>query len=183
MSTELNSDSYNLTLEKFLAATLCAVSLWFSFGEVAQGYGFLHEIFGPLKLAVFVACVFLAFRILIKGMLGAAAVLLILGVIYNPFFRISLGFWVDFASSLSFAWVLWQILKISKVMTPEKIESLRLAEARSNLAEARSEAIAEAVERGDISEEQLHAVQQMISARRSETGIKTNSEQGTTPDP
>lgn len=149
---ELTPQSYRLRFEKLTAVVLGAMSLWFGIGDVAGGYGFLGDIFGALKLGLCIMSGVISVRMFSKGILGPAILSALVVVVYNPFVSLDLDFdsWraVNIATALGFTWVLWQLHRVSKVMTPEKVR-------RMQLAEARAEAIDDAIAKGDLDEKKL----------------------------
>jgi len=158
MPEELHADSYKFTVEKLIALVLVAVCLWFCFGGVARGYGLFGDFFGALKLGVCVLSFFLCIRVFPKGVQGPAALCALIGIIYNPFFKLDLDYdsWraVNFVTAIAYTWVFWRFHIVSKLMTPELIEKVRKDEARARLAEARAEALNEAISQGKFDEEQ-----------------------------
>ena len=149
---ELTPESYRLRFEKLTTVLLGGMSLWFGIGDVARGYGFFGDIFGALKLGLCILSGVICVRMFSKGILGPAILSALVVIVYNPFVSLDLDFdsWraVNIATAVGFAWVLWQLHRVSKVMTPEKVR-------RMQLAEARADAIDEGIAKGDLDEKKL----------------------------
>ena len=175
---ELTPESYRLRFEKLATVALGAMSLWFGIGDVARGYGFFGDIFGALKLCLCILSGVISVRMFIKGILGPAILSALVVVVYNPFASLDLDFdsWraVNIATAVGFLWVLWQLHRVSKVMTPEKVR-------RMQLAEARAEAIDEAIARGDLDEKKLTDLMSKLTGGTSTTpaGPKASSQLAT----
>lgn len=163
---ELNSESYRLRFEKIATVAVCATSLWFGLGDVARGYGLFGDIFGALKLGLCILSGVICFRTFSKGILEPALFSALVVVIYNPFVSLDLDFdsWraVNIATAVGFIWALWQLQRISKKMTPEKVRGMQLAEARA-------EAIDDAIAKGDLDEKQLQQFMGKLTGSSSAT--------------
>jgi hypothetical protein len=153
MHKELDAESYKLTFEKIASGFLAAICAWFCFWDIDRGNGLLWIHFGAFKLSLFVLSATIGVRIFGKGILAPALLCGLIASIYNPVFRLDLDYrgWkaILLTTGLIYAWITCRLCRITEVMTPDRIQRMRLAEARAK-------ALDEASKEGTLDDAKYH---------------------------
>lgn len=145
MNAVAPAEDYQMYLEKRLAVVLAIGTglLWWN-GIWGSRGNFIADFMGCFKLAIFVMALVLGIRIFLKGAVIPAAVAVGIALAYNLFvpLRLDSDNWIGlhFAASGAALWIGWRLWQISRVMTPERVSKMLLAEERVRVVE---EAIAD----------------------------------------
>lgn len=130
--------------EKWISVAIAAAIavLWWN-GGWGSPYSFIGDYLSSIKIGIFILSCFVCFRVFLGGLLWPAGFYLVIALAYNPFIRLKLDKenWmvIDFVAGIAALWAGFQIFKFSRFWIN-----------RRKMAEARAEAIDEAIADGRL---------------------------------